>query len=36
MVKQIRRKNQYYVYIVECTNGTYYTGYTNNLENRIK
>ncbi|MBU4343358.1 MAG: GIY-YIG nuclease family protein [Candidatus Omnitrophica bacterium] len=35
-MKQIRRKNQYYVYIVECTNGTYYTGYTNNLENRIK
>jgi len=29
-------KNKYYVYIVECSTGTYYTGYTNNLENRIK
>ena len=25
----------YYVYIVECSNGTYYCGYTNNLDSRI-
>lgn len=25
-----------YVYIVECSDGTYYTGWTNNLEKRIK
>jgi putative endonuclease len=26
----------YYVYIVECADKTLYTGYTNNLEKRIK
>jgi len=26
----------YYVYIVECSDGTYYTGYTIDLENRIR
>ena len=25
----------YYVYILECCDGTYYTGYTNDLEKRI-
>lgn len=25
-----------YVYIVECSDKTYYTGWTNNLEKRIK
>jgi putative endonuclease len=25
----------YYVYIVECSDGTFYTGYTNNIENRV-
>ena len=25
----------YYAYIVECADGTYYCGYTNNLEKRI-
>ncbi len=29
-------KNKYYVYIVECSKGTYYTGYTNDLEKRLK
>ena len=24
------------MYIVKCKNGTYYTGYTNNLKNRVK
>ncbi|HKL13484.1 MAG TPA: GIY-YIG nuclease family protein [Halanaerobiales bacterium] len=26
----------HYVYIVKCADGTYYTGYTNNLKRRIK
>ena len=30
------RKGKFYVYILECRKGTYYTGYTSNLENRIK
>ena len=32
----MKRHGRYFVYIVECKNGTYYTGYTNNLENRVK
>ncbi|WP_330400307.1 GIY-YIG nuclease family protein [Tepidibacter mesophilus] len=24
-----------YVYIIECSDGTFYTGYTNNLDKRI-
>lgn len=34
--RAIKRRDRYYVYILECKNGTYYTGYTNNLENRLK
>lgn len=26
---------QYWAYIVRCSDGSYYTGYTNNLDNRI-
>ncbi len=26
----------YFVYLVECSDGTYYCGYTNNLKARIK
>ncbi len=26
----------YFVYIVECSDNTYYIGYTNNLDKRIK
>lgn len=26
----------YFVYIVECADGTYYTGITNNLEKRVR
>lgn len=36
MRDKIKRKDIFYVYIVKCKDGTYYTGYTNNLENRIK
>ena len=32
----IKRKGMFHVYIVECSDGTYYTGYTNNLEKRLK
>jgi len=33
---KIKRKGRYFVYIVQCKNGTFYTGYTNSLEKRIK
>ncbi|MFA5293064.1 MAG: GIY-YIG nuclease family protein [Phycisphaerae bacterium] len=29
------RKADYWVYILRCKDGTYYTGYTSNLEKRI-
>jgi len=32
----IKRRDKYFVYIVECSDGTYYTGYTKNLERRLK
>ncbi|TRZ48808.1 GIY-YIG nuclease family protein [bacterium] len=35
-MRTIKRSAKYFVYIIECSNGTYYTGYTNNLEERIK
>ena len=34
--KPIKRSGQFFVYIVECQNGYFYTGYTSNLTNRIK
>ena len=36
MRRKIKRLSKYYVYIVECSDGTYYTGYTNDLEARLK
>ena len=33
--KAIKRKDKFFVYIVQCKDGTYYTGYTNDLEIRI-
>ena len=30
------RRRQYFVYMVSCADGTFYTGSTNNLENRLK
>ena len=30
------RKDKFFVYIVECRDGTYYTGYTPDLEKRLK
>lgn len=32
----MKRVGQFYVYIVECIDGTYYTGYTPGLENRLR
>ncbi|MFC1566441.1 GIY-YIG nuclease family protein [bacterium] len=31
-----KTKNKYYVYILECSDKTLYTGYTNNLDKRIQ
>lgn len=28
-------KNNFYVYILECSDGSYYTGYTNDLKSRL-
>ena len=36
MKRAFKRKGIFHVYMVECSNGAYYTGYTNNLKNRIK
>jgi len=35
MNRKIKREGQYWVYMVECRDGSYYTGYTNNVEKRI-
>jgi putative endonuclease len=35
MRKKIERSGLFYVYIVQCKNGTYYTGCTNDLNQRI-
>ncbi len=36
MREKFRREGEFYAYIVKCADGTYYTGYTNDLEKRIK
>ena len=36
MKNKFKRTGKYYVYIVKCQNRTYYVGYTNILEKRIK
>ena len=33
--KAIKRKGRFFAYIVQCKGGTYYTGYTQNLEERV-
>ena len=33
--QKIIRRSQYWVYMVRCKDGTYYTGYTKDLKNRI-
>jgi putative endonuclease len=34
--KKFNRKGRFFVYIVECADGTYYTGFTPDLERRIQ
>lgn len=36
MKRKIKRKGSFFVYIVQCSKGTYYTGYTSDLKNRMK
>ena len=36
MKRTIKRVDSFCVYMLECNDGTYYTGYTNNLEKRIQ
>ncbi|MDP2923703.1 MAG: GIY-YIG nuclease family protein [Candidatus Omnitrophota bacterium] len=36
MNRKIKRSGKFWVYIVECQDGTYYTGYTPNLKKRIE
>src|SRR3989338_3824791 len=36
MNKKFKRSGKFWVYIVECFDDTFYTGYTPDLENRIK
>lgn len=35
-MKKFKRHRRYFVYIMECQDGTYYTGYTNDLEKRLR
>jgi putative endonuclease len=32
---KVNRKSQYWIYIVQCRDRRYYTGYTNDLKSRI-
>jgi putative endonuclease len=32
---KVTRKSKYWIYIVQCRDGTYYTGYTNDLKSRV-
>ena len=34
-MKKFKRLGKFYVYIVRCKDGTYYTGSTNDLEKRL-
>jgi putative endonuclease len=34
--KKFIRKSKFFVYILQCQDGTYYTGYTPDLKNRLK
>ena len=36
MKRRVKRHDRYYVYMLRCIDGTYYTGSTNNLEHRLK
>jgi putative endonuclease len=32
---ELSEENHHYVYIVQCANGAFYTGYTKNVERRV-
>lgn len=34
--KKFKRTGRHYVYIVECNNGAYYTGYTPDIKKRVE
>jgi putative endonuclease len=36
MARKFKRSGKFYVYIVECSDGTYYTGSTNDLRKRLE
>lgn len=36
MRKKIKREGKFYAYIVECKDGTYYAGYTSDIEKRLR
>jgi putative endonuclease len=36
MKATLAKEKYYWVYMLNCSNGTYYTGYTNNLEKRFQ
>ena len=33
--KPIQRRSQFFVYILQCSDASFYTGYTNDLEKRV-
>jgi predicted GIY-YIG superfamily endonuclease len=33
--RKIQRRGQFFVYILECSDGSFYTGYTNHLQKRV-
>lgn len=36
MREKLKKHNRYHVYIIQCKDNTYYTGYTNDLDKRLK
>ena len=36
MTRKFKRLGKFFVYIVKCRDGTYYTGYTPDIEKRVK
>ncbi|MBU0694426.1 MAG: GIY-YIG nuclease family protein [Candidatus Omnitrophica bacterium] len=36
MEKNVKKHGKHWVYTVQCQDGTYYAGYTNNIEARMK
>ena len=36
MKREFKRTGRFFVYIVECSDGTYYTGYTPDLKKRLE